>query len=72
MHLSVEELLYYTDEERTRWEKWFREYGEDLLRMPISGDRDTTIGALILLLIIRLVRGGGGWRWSWGGWRRRW
>src|SRR5438270_779808 len=48
MHLSVEELLYYTDEERQRWEKWFREYGEDLLRMPISGDRDTTIGALIL------------------------
>jgi uncharacterized membrane protein YeaQ/YmgE (transglycosylase-associated protein family) len=33
---------------------------------------NATIGALILLLIIRLVRGGGGWRGSWGGWRRRW
>jgi uncharacterized membrane protein YeaQ/YmgE (transglycosylase-associated protein family) len=32
---------------------------------------NATIGALILLLIIRLVRGGGGWRGSWG-WRRRW
>jgi uncharacterized damage-inducible protein DinB len=48
MHLSVEELLYYTDEERQRWEKWFRDYGEDLLHMPITGDRETTIGALIL------------------------
>ena len=27
---------------------------------------NATIGALILLLIIRLVRGGGGWRGSWG------
>jgi uncharacterized membrane protein YeaQ/YmgE (transglycosylase-associated protein family) len=33
---------------------------------------NATIGALILLLILRLVRGGGGWRGSWGGWRRRW
>jgi uncharacterized membrane protein YeaQ/YmgE (transglycosylase-associated protein family) len=34
---------------------------------------NATIGALVLLLIIRLVRGGGGWgaRWS-GGWGRRW
>jgi uncharacterized membrane protein YeaQ/YmgE (transglycosylase-associated protein family) len=30
---------------------------------------NATIGALILLLIIRLVRGGGGWRGRWG---RRW
>jgi uncharacterized membrane protein YeaQ/YmgE (transglycosylase-associated protein family) len=30
---------------------------------------NATIGELILLLIIRLVRGGGGWRGSWG---RRW
>jgi uncharacterized membrane protein YeaQ/YmgE (transglycosylase-associated protein family) len=27
---------------------------------------NATIGALILLLIIRLVRGGGGWRGRWG------
>lgn len=30
---------------------------------------NATIGALILLLIIKLVRGGGGWRGNWG---RRW
>lgn len=48
MHLSLEELLHYTDEERQRWEKWFHENGEDLLKMPLSGDRETTIGALIL------------------------
>ena len=28
---------------------------------------NATIGALLLLLIIRLVRGGGGWRSRWGG-----
>ena len=34
---------------------------------------NATIGALILLLIIRLVRGGGGWgARSSGGWGRRW
>jgi hypothetical protein len=27
---------------------------------------NATFGALILLLIIRLVHGGGGWRGSWG------
>ena len=48
MHLSVEELLHYTDEERARWESWFRENGEELLRMPIAGARETTVGALIL------------------------
>jgi uncharacterized damage-inducible protein DinB len=48
MHLTVEELIHYTDEERTRWERWFRENGEDLLRMPISGDRETSVGALML------------------------
>jgi uncharacterized membrane protein YeaQ/YmgE (transglycosylase-associated protein family) len=45
----------------------------------ISAIIDATIGALLLLLVIRLVRGGGGWRRSWGGrgswgenWGRRW
>src|SRR5271157_2363381 len=37
----------------------------------ISAIIDATIGALLLLLAIRLVRGGGGWGRSWGG-RRRW
>jgi uncharacterized membrane protein YeaQ/YmgE (transglycosylase-associated protein family) len=36
---------------------------------------DATIGALLLLFVLRLVRGGGGWggRWRGGGrWGRRW
>src|SRR6202011_4592177 len=38
---------------------------------------NATIGAVVLLLIIKLVRGGGGWGRSWGGgwgnrWGRRW
>jgi uncharacterized membrane protein YeaQ/YmgE (transglycosylase-associated protein family) len=28
---------------------------------------DATIGAVLLLLVLRLVRGGGGWGSSWGG-----
>ena len=48
MQLTVEELIHYTDEERSRWEEWFRENGADMLHMPITGDRETTIGALIL------------------------
>src|SRR5579872_6792199 len=48
MQLSVEELLQYTDEERARWEQWFRDNTEELLKVPIQSDRETTIGALIL------------------------
>jgi|SRR5579884_1548840 len=48
MHLSVEELIHYTDEERARWERWFCENGEELLKMPLAGDRETSVGALIL------------------------
>ena len=48
MQLSVEELLRYTDEERAKWERWFRDNGEELLKTPISGERDHTIGELIL------------------------
>ena len=34
---------------------------------------DATIGAVILLLIVRLVRGGNGWRARLGrGWKKRW
>jgi len=39
----------------------------------ISAIINATIGALLLLFAIRLVRGGGGWRHGWGGsWGRRW
>jgi uncharacterized membrane protein YeaQ/YmgE (transglycosylase-associated protein family) len=39
----------------------------------ISAILDATVGALILLLIMRLVRGGNGWRARLGrGWNKRW
>ena len=39
----------------------------------ISAIINATSGALLLLLVIRLVRSGGGWHRSWGGsWGRRW
>lgn len=39
----------------------------------ISAIIDATIGALILLLIMRLIRGGNGWRARLGrGWNKRW
>ncbi|MGA9322515.1 MAG: GlsB/YeaQ/YmgE family stress response membrane protein [Xanthobacteraceae bacterium] len=39
----------------------------------ISAIANATIGAVLLLLVVRLVRGGGGWRRSWrGNWGRRW
>jgi uncharacterized membrane protein YeaQ/YmgE (transglycosylase-associated protein family) len=38
----------------------------------ISAIANATIGAVLLLLVVRLVRGGGGWRRSWrGNWGRR-
>ncbi|MDP8982712.1 MAG: hypothetical protein M3O35_19210 [Acidobacteriota bacterium] len=56
MHLSVHELLHYPDEERGRWERWFRENGEDLLKMPLAGDRESTVGALVLHIFAPEVR----------------
>jgi len=39
----------------------------------ISAIVNATIGAILLLLVVRLFRGGGGWESSWsGGWGRRW
>jgi uncharacterized membrane protein YeaQ/YmgE (transglycosylase-associated protein family) len=38
----------------------------------ISAIVNATIGAILLLLVVRLIRGGGGWGNSWrGGWGRR-
>lgn len=39
----------------------------------ISAIVNATIGAILLLLIVRLLRGGSGWGGRWGGnWGRRW
>jgi uncharacterized membrane protein YeaQ/YmgE (transglycosylase-associated protein family) len=49
------------------------QFGVHLGAGIIAAIANATIGALILLLIIRLIRGGGGWRGSSGGvWGRRW
>jgi uncharacterized damage-inducible protein DinB len=48
MYLTVKELLQYTDEERARWDHWFQANGDELLGMPIAGERETTIGRLIM------------------------
>lgn len=47
MQLTIDELTRYTDEERARWEHWFGENGQDLLKMPLAG-KEPTVGALIL------------------------
>lgn len=48
MHLTVRELMCYTAEERDRWERWFRENGDEMLTIPISGTAETTIGQLVM------------------------
>ena len=37
----------------------------------VSAFVNATLGAIALLLVVRLLGGGGGWGWR-GGWRRRW
>lgn len=48
MELTIDELLRYTDEERAKWELWFEGINEDLLTMPVAGEKETTIGRLIV------------------------
>jgi uncharacterized membrane protein YeaQ/YmgE (transglycosylase-associated protein family) len=38
----------------------------------VSAIVNATIGAIVLLLVVGLLRGGGGWGNRLGGWRRRW
>ena len=48
MQITVDELIRYTDEERARWEQWLGENGAELLSMPIVGEGQATIAALIM------------------------
>jgi len=48
MHLTINELLSYTDEERRKWEGWFTSHGNDPLKLPVPMDVHPNIGALIL------------------------
>lgn len=38
----------------------------------ISAIVNATAGAILLLLVVRLLRGGAGWGNRWGSWGRRW
>jgi uncharacterized damage-inducible protein DinB len=40
--------MSYTAEERGRWERWFRENGDEMLATPIAGPLETTIGQLAM------------------------
>lgn len=48
MHLSVQELMAYTSEERGRWERWFRETAGEMLTTPIAGPVEANIGQLVM------------------------
>lgn len=48
MHLTIDELLSYTDEERCKWEQWFGAQGDDPLKLPVPMDAHQNIGTLIL------------------------
>lgn len=48
MHLTINELLSYTDEKRRKWEDWFTSHGNDPLELPVPMDVHPNIGALIL------------------------
>jgi len=48
MHLTIDEMLAYTDEERAKWESWFSERGSDALKIAVPMDAHPTVGALLL------------------------
>ena len=48
MHLTIGELLDYTDEERARWRRWFGEHEGEPLKTALAGEVHRSVGALIL------------------------
>lgn len=48
MHLTIAELLDYTDEERAKWRDWFSTQGNDPLKIALGNETHPTIGALLL------------------------
>ena len=48
MHLTVDEFIEYTDDERTKWEHWFITHNNEPLNIPLAGDICPTIGSLII------------------------
>ena len=48
MHLTIDELLAYTDEERAKWEAWFQAHGNEPLKLAVPMDVHPAVSALIL------------------------
>jgi uncharacterized damage-inducible protein DinB len=48
MHVTIDEFLDYTDEERTKWQNWFSLHGDDPLKIALAGETHPTVGALVL------------------------
>jgi uncharacterized damage-inducible protein DinB len=47
MQLTIDELIRYTSEERTKWERWFAVHGDAPLAFRLAGETHATVGALI-------------------------
>jgi uncharacterized damage-inducible protein DinB len=48
MHLTIDELMCYTSEERAKWQDWFARHGDAALRLPLAGATHATVGALVM------------------------
>ena len=48
MTVALNELLDYTDEERAKWQNWFSAHGNEPLKISLSNETHSTVGALIL------------------------
>lgn len=48
MHLTIDEMLAYTDEERAKWQQWFLAQGNEPLKIALNNKTHSSVGALIL------------------------
>lgn len=48
MHLTISELLDYSEEERAKWQSWFAAQGNEPLKIKLAGATNSSVGALIL------------------------
>jgi uncharacterized damage-inducible protein DinB len=48
MHLTIDEMLAYTDEEREKWRCWFSAQGNDPLKIALNNQTHPSVGMLIL------------------------
>jgi uncharacterized damage-inducible protein DinB len=48
MHVTIDELMHFTDEERAKWERWFSVHGNGPLTLRLAGGTHATVGALMM------------------------